>query len=585
MAAPTRRRAPQIGANQSLPSIRAALSALVREQRAAVLMAGTGNDRANEASQRFRQQFLDGMRAVMPQGLLTLDVMPDAIWYADHPALEATERRGDFVEALYAEGIRSIAVEPEATDRELNLLAEILLINWADRKEGESDLRALVQESDLTRIRLEILDRLQDKEATGDSPAIARIEAMIEALESEADGSGVSGSMRQDEVEILLRVRGGMGEQHDARETDIKPASLELPPRLEEEIQRIGQGKDLEGIADLLGRCLEVLDDPAAIGTVGRGLADWIVRSVEAAPDAEAAWTLLELLDPACTPDFKWRGLLQQAMVEFSADDQLQELRRSVPEEPSPALLGHLFSLGAAVTDPAVLHALAAALPSKAVRALADAVVLREQAIPAEGQQGQPEGDLFHHIRARVLSEDYGANRLGLAMSARVEDARFGELLLSLTFHVSGQIRQEALYALRNHPTSRLRARVHELFTDPEEVVRLEVLRHAVASRDQQLARRVEARLQEPGIAQASDNEIRALCISLGKILKSEADPILLAFALGQKASPHPHAARLALQGLKASGGRGARNALQRVVTESPRLATEAESLLRGMGA
>ncbi len=586
MAAIPRRRTPQTaGANALLPPIRSALSALVREQRSSVLMAGANNDRSSEAAQRFRQQYTEGIRAAMQSGLLTLDVMPDAIWCVDHPVLDATERKGDFVEALYAEGIRNITIEPEATDRELNILADILLINWADRRQDEADLRAIVQESDLTRVRLEILDRLQDKDATGDSPAIARIEAMIDALESEASASDESGTLRQDEVEVMLRIRGGMGEAHEG--AALKQEEGERSPRLEEEMRRIAAGRDLDDMPELLSRCVECAPTTATAELLGRSMVDWIVRGLEAsaASGSDAVWALLELLDPACTPAMRWRDPLRASLAEIVSDDQLSEIRRLLPPAETPQLRGRFFSIGSAIQDPEVLHRLSSGLPSWTIRAIADAVVLREQAAPAEGDAGSFSGDLFDRIRPRVLSEDYGAIRLGLAMAARVEDARFGELLLSLTSHASGQIREEALYALRRHPTARLRARVQELFTDPEEVVRLEVLRHAVAMKDQQIARRVEARLLDPAIAQIGEAEIRALCIAMGRVLKGEAEPVLLAFALGQKVSPSPLTPKMALHGLKASGGRGARNALQRVITEAPRFATEAESILREMGA
>jgi hypothetical protein len=463
----------------------------------------------------------------------------------------------------------------------LEQLAAVMLTDWGARKPEEADLAATVWELDFQRIRLEVVERLQEEEqgvggGGGDGPGIARIAAMIEELEAEATAAAESGMMRQDEVEVLLRLKDQVGDEK------LKLAQLridsELSPRLREDLAALRAGTDLEksDIPSLLGLGMHKVDTPLRVDLLARALVDWLSRGIAAGQTSTLGiHRLLELLDPECSPHLTWRSSVMAAMSEFGEPEMLEIISRSIPGQEDARWKGLLFGLGQAVMAEATLRSLATALPVWATRVLADAVVLREQL----DQQ-----DLYASVHGRLLEGEMGALRLGLAMAARLDDARLGDSLLNLTSHSDGSVREAALFALRRYPSPRLRTRVQELVDDPVEGVRLEVLRHAVASRDTQIGRKLEGRLCSESLSRASEAEVRALCIAMGRILKSEADGPLLAIALGQKHSFNSHASHMALYGLKASGSRNARLGLQRIVTESPRMATEAEGILREMG-
>lgn len=574
-----RSRAPTgVGADRTVGLLRNALAALGRERRSAKLLEGVKSDRAQVAGNRFKSQYIEGLRSALEgHNLLTLDVMPDALWYADHSVLDATERKGDMVEVLYSEGVRSISIEAGVSDKELELLGAILSINWQDRQPEEPDLQSAIWDADLSRIRFELVERLKDAEdAQGDSTSIDRIENMIAELEAEVSETEVSGTLKQDEVEILLRLRDTMdeSEKHLAK----LAIEAELTPRIQGDLAALADGTELSScdIPGLLGLCMHHVESAERVESLARALLDHLIRQIAAQnPNSSGLHRLLDLLDPEATPGIQWRSPIAMILYELNEPDALQTLKEAIPLQEDERWRGLFFSLGTAIHHEEILKALAENLPTWSLRVISDAVVLREQLEKSE---------LFEPIRERILSGDLGRIRLGLAMANRLEDARLGEPLLALTSHSDATIRESALFALRRQPSPRLRTRVQELFEDPAEGVRLEVLRHAVASKDQQVARKIEGRLLKPEMKQASDAEIRALCITMGRILKSESEPILLAFCLGQKPSHHLQIPKFALQGLKASNSRSARLALQRIVNESPRLATEAESILRGMG-
>ncbi len=563
--------------DRSVALVRTALGALVRERRSAKLLEGMNAEKASQVDGRFKNQYQESIQAALAlHPRLQLDVMPDAIFFTDHPVMEATERKGDMVGVLYSEGVRAVVIESGVTAVELDQLADILVTAWHERKENDADLATTVWESDFTRVRLELVERLTDEVTDGDSPAVRRVEEMVEALEAEAEAAEESGLMRQDEVEVLLRMREDVGTR--TRAADLK-LGLELVPRIQEDLDSLRLGKDLTGaeLPAVIGLCMHAVQSSQRVELLGRAMIDFLVRQILSGNMSTAGLhRLLELSDPECTPQFHARAPVISALAEFADAEVIEHLRLAVPPEENADWRAILFCLGTVLTVEDLLRQVVMVMPVWAIRVIADAVVLREQ---------MDEVDLFDSVRSRVLSDDSGRVRLGLGMAGRVDDARLGEPILGITTNADPEIREAALYALRRFSSQRLRTRVQELFLDPAEGVRMEVLRHVIAARDTQQARRIEARLLDPDVEKASEAEIRALCICMARTLRGEADGALMALALGQKRSPNPHTQRMSLQGLRASGSKNARSALQRVVGEVPRHATEAEAILREMGA
>jgi hypothetical protein len=580
MSRPLGKEGRNAAAERVVPLLRNAFASLIRDRRSARLMEGTKNQNLAEATQRFQKQYHDSiLEALEGHTSLTLDVMPDAFWFTEHQVLEGTDRKGDMVEMLFTEGVRSFTIENGISLQELDLLGQILTIAWNERKTTEPDLATSLWEADFTRVHFEVVERLDDERLDGESTSISKIEEIIEKLEYEAAETEEAGMLKQDEVEVLLKIREAAGEkQHSA---DLK-VEKDLSPRLSAELAALKNGTDLENsdIPALLGLCLHVVEAPAEAELLSHALIDFLLRQAGSGNTSTAGLhRLLELQDSECTPRLKWRGSVHRAVRDLKNPEFLEALSHLLPLHEEKKWTGFLFSFGESLRDEETLLAIASTLPGWAVRPLGDAVLLREQSSP------DPEKDLFTKIKTLLLSNNIGGIQLGMAMSSRLDDARLGEPLLALTAHPDGNVREGALYALRKHPSPRLKTRLQELFLDAFEPVRLEVLRHLAASKDAALARKIEARLQSEDLKNSSEAEIRALCISWGRVLKSEADAGLIALALGQKRAGHQAVPQMALQGLKASNTKAAHAGLQRVITESPRLATEAEAVLRELGA
>ena len=78
----------------------------------------------------------------------------------------------------------------------------------------------------------------------------------------------------------------------------------------------------------------------------------------------------------------------------------------------------------------------------------------------------------------------------------------------------------------------------------------------------------------------SDESEIRAVCISYGRVGRDHSEALLLEIASGKRRSSGTTLPGLALHGLRASGSARARAYLEHIATEVPRLREEATALL-----
>lgn len=533
------------------PSVRLALQALLKEGRRARLYAG----RDHAGVSRFVSMYISGIQqALADLPVLLVEVGPDALRLGAAELLGGGGR-GDIPDALYSEGVRAISVEAGATDDELLHLGRLLLAPWGP--EAEESLTDAIWMADFHHVAFEVVERIGDadeSEGRGDSPLLRNLAGLVEELNRAGGEEGAR--IRQDELALLLRLREELGEGATVA-TDAH-----IGPSLRAEAEACRADEDLDDIDQvaLLGRC--AVGVPEQAGPLLGALLLGVLDGLEAGDEAAAA----RLRDHAdeVGGDPRLAALLAEWPV---SGVEVRHRLVSLVQARGEALNGPLFTLFGLLRGEAARLALCTELPAWAVRVLADAWLVDDP--PREPSQA---------VKALLARAEPAALHLGLALARRVDAPPLVEPILALTDHAEPSLREEALVALRRYQTPRIRDAVHRRLDDAVEAVRLEALRYVVAYRDTDVATRLEARLMSQ--SQASDAEMRALGIAIGKLLRERAETHLIPVALGARAAPHPFAAKAALHGLRAVGSATARSAIARIGAEVPALSELAQELL-----
>lgn len=526
------------------------------------MMQGIQNAEALDISQRFRQQYLQNFRDALAQiNSIVMDITPDGVWVNDALAWEASERKGDIIEGLYTEGVRRITVEFGADDQELDRLAEILMTRWSSRSAEGLDLLSQVWESDFTHVHFEVLERLDEEGTLGESPMLPHLQALMLDL-SRQDEVGL---LRQDEADILVKLRQEM-ESTEAGQVRIGES---LPAHVTDEVNRLLSEEDLEGVdlGGLLAFSLRYLDTFEDVELIGRAMVDFIGRQWASGQSANLALLhLLDFLDPEVTPFFSQREALRRAAQGLFHDERTHHLGQHDDEEHRAVI----FSLVTAAADEGALLTMVRALPTWATRVVADAVLAIEWTT---------DDGIIEQIRGRLLAEDTASIRLGLGMASRLNAQSLVDVLMEQTHHNDPEVREAALYALRQHDLPRVHERVRVLLQDSSPAVRMEALRHCVAYRDATIGPLLESRLTQA--ANLGEPELRAICIALGRLYRGHAEMVCGEYALGTRRASHPMLPKLALQGLRAANSHAAKSYLDQVSKTHPTLATEAREILQ----
>ncbi len=561
--------APKVTAG-SVSLVAKALQALLKQGRQARLYAGGD---AQTTAGRFQKMYLSSMvEALNESPVIMLDVTPDAIYCGDGIVLESTEKKGDLVETLFAEGVRGISIEAGVTDDELQQFAVILGTPWLDLAADAKDLETTIFEADFAHVFFEVIERLGDHEDAnaGDSPLLRELSGLIAEINSRSTDDNAA-RIRQDEFAMMLRLKDTLGPEN-VEGVELR-ASISTALAAEVDSCRAGRDLDRIDVGRMVTTCITAAADPQRGAMMAGALFHYVISAMEAAEGpVPVMHNAVELLDPEFTPDLPNRAMIATAAQSLGEEPLRGRIARLLRQKGEATFRGGAFSLFSVVSTPDALVGLAGALPGWATRILADTVLLRE---------GVDERTVVDAIKKRLQSPAAGSVTLGLAMAARVEDPRLIEPIMAHAEHPDDAVRETALVALRKHHTPRIAEHVRSRVDDPSEVVRLEALRHAVAYRDVKIGAWLQTKLAEDALAARSETELRAWCIAVARIVREPMEATMTGWALGTRATHHPAQARLALHGLKALGTPDSRMALERVASEVPALRNEALALLR----
>jgi hypothetical protein len=564
----------------SVQAVRVALAALVKEGRHSRLYAGGGGGGA-EGVRRFQGQYVGSVReALQEMPAILLDVATDGIYCMGEVVLEATDRRNDLVETLYAEGVRGISIETGVDEEELALLAGILGTAWGQEPVAapaggeERTIESAIFDADFAHVYFEVVERMGDKaeDEGAESVVVRSILGLVAEINARA-GDAATARMRQDEFAVFLRLRDQVAEAQAV----VTALRAGMSAALSAEVDRCRAGRDLDDIdiGRMLATCVAAEKDPARANVLAGALLHYLVTALEeSAGRTEVLHRAVELLDEEFTPDLRHRELVLAATRSLGEDPLRARLARVLEQLGESAGRGPAFTLFGLVTDEAAICQLAEVLSPWALRVLADTVILRE---------GFDTPSTFDLVRRRLLATEPGVRALGLAMAARMEDVRLVEPLLAHAGSEDPRVPLLLLLALRRHHTPRIVEFVHQSLRSADLEVRLEALRHAVAFHDVAVGAQLRTRLSGDSLAGVADVELRAWCIALARIQREAAEPLLAQWALGERAAHHPSLPRYALHGLRAMNTAESRAALDRIAEERPGLRDEIARIVAGV--
>ncbi|MBM4390330.1 MAG: hypothetical protein FJ090_04340, partial [Deltaproteobacteria bacterium] len=546
-------------------------SALMKDAKAARMYQGIQTDQVASRS-RFQAAFLGGLRDALAEvPMLMLEVTPDALFFGDAVVLEGSERQGDMLEVLFAEGLRMLSIEAGASDEELLTMARILLTPWHEHASNEPDLANTAWQADFTHVYFEVVDSLSDQEGEdhGESPVARELLGLIKEINQRAAGDDDLTRMRQDEFAVLSKLQDHV-QFGDDEASDAAGIEDSIGPTLAAEVRALRNNADLDcaDVVGLLTACLEHCPEPTRARAVGEAIFSYLVNAVASGAAAEhLVHRVHEVLNEELTPSLPHRDAVREAAAIMAREPLRSRLGRMFAAWDAREASGTAFSLFGLLPGEDDAIALADGLPQWAVRVLADTVLLR----------AAPEPRTAIEVPKRFChATGAGSILLGLSMVARQGDPRLIETALAHAKSERDDVREAALVALRAQQTPRVRELVRAALVDPAEGVRMEAMRYAVAYRDAEVATALEVRLCNGALGELGATEVRALCIAYARLVPDRAEPLLGDFALGRRVPTHPELPRLVLHGLRAAGTGTARSLVEKVTRTVPALAEEA---------
>ncbi len=560
--------------------LREAFLALVRGAKAERMYLGSAATEMNAAHARFHLAFLRGVREALEElPVLILVVSPAGIQLGNFVVLEATDSRGDVVESLFSAGLRRFYIEVGAADEELAAMGRLLLTPWGTMGDEDEDLSAAVWHADFAHVYFDVMDALADREneEVGDSPIVRELAGLVLELNAQAKGSadGELARLRQDELAVFLGVKDTVEFRTVGREDARVRLEGNFSSQLAGELQALREDRDMatSDVVGLLATCINAAVESDRARMIGEA---WFTFVVNAALVQRGTSALIlrtaELLDEDLTPNLAHRDIVRAASGMLAQEPTRGRLVRLFATSEQKEVTGLAFTLFNLLPGEAEAVTLADVLPVWATRVLADTLLLRCVAESVAAVELA--------TRFMALSER-GGILLGLMMAARHSDPRLIEPLLGHVGDATEEVREAALVALRQYQTPRIREAVRTALGDSTERVRVEALRYCVAYRDVGAFPLLETRIDSTEVGSASDAELRALCIAIGRIHGAQSLPLLSALAQGAHPARHPQLPRFALHGMRAVNSDAARTAMTRAARLVPALAAEVDALMQ----
>lgn len=554
---------------------------------------------------RFLDAFIDHSLDFLREfQLLNVEIEPEAVMYQGHEVLGAAQKGDQLCYGLYSEGLRGISIERSASRRELERLVDILARDWLRRDDEAEDFLAAAWRADFHHVHVDVADRFSDDDdrgqdmtrdelalggslaggdrarALGDSVLVAEVQGLLQELESgDAFGEDII-KMKQDEVQLYLRIRDEMADKvEEGGDEELIALDPGTQAALNREVERVNEGEELPAstAGALWFELTRLATDDDDVEQLGTTLVRHMIVLVEQGRIAEAPSLLqrtLGLLDADLFPGFQRaaafrRGLaalvgplygprLVTAMRRRSDHEGLAApiftLLSSMPED----AIHRMIELGAAAEDCGPLR-----------QVLADAIVT-----------------ILRHDAQSVYELLVGSSEelavVPLLAMSRLDYPRAVEHCLLLARSPLPGLREQSLRALRAYQSPNIKAGMIKALDDPTPGVRLEALRYLSVYRDLALLPELEARIRSEWFGELDEEEVKGWLMAFGIIGREQAVPLLRNIALDvAKVHGRPAVVKpMAVRGLKAAGTATAKVALKQVAREQPAL----RSLLRQLG-
>jgi len=508
------------------------------------------------------RQFADSLALIAAHRAVVLSVEHDglfldgqALWTDDMLARRAST-------ALLAQGLSSVTVASDATQRAVATLAVLLARDW-----GSADIGALRRTVASGASPGLIFNFEQDAQAA-EARQILPTE-LLSLLRSPA------GKAADDVTRALDLIR-----QHLERPGDvvgaILGAGLDKRQRLGPELTAIDDDVDIS--ADVVGRvlfeCMRL--DPSGLQAADTfRLALDHFDSLASRGRAQEADALIRraiaLANEETGPNWPHRALLQaevDAIFNRGVILRLVGAANAAAEGTHDSWVRLLFGLGSAIRAEQVAGAteIFGELSNAAHRqAVADGLVLALH----------QDLDSLDSLLSRATGP--GQSILLLAVGRLDAPPLLGKILAHLESPIA-LVRQDALVALRKHRSPRTEELVRRALSDPESAVRVEALRYVSVYRDTDAAPQIMERLCSLKQGEAPLEEQRALGMAYALITREEG-VLPLTRVVQDAGAARSDAATAAVLGLGALGESG-RAALRGLARTKPEL----RSLIRAAG-
>ncbi|MCB9745259.1 MAG: HEAT repeat domain-containing protein [Alphaproteobacteria bacterium] len=497
---------------------------------------------------------------------------------------------------LFAEGVRTIGFHRGVTEEELERLAELLTSDWRRRSEFEEDLVASLWRAEFEHVHVDVASRFSQsddqsldalradalggrkargEDLSGDSIQLQELESLMEQLRAGERGDHPMTQMKQDEAELLNRLRAQLKDPVEAADEDEELVLIDPLTRaqLEEELLVLARGEDcpIEDMGQVFFELLVGCVDGQGAMEIGAFVAAHALDQLERGHPEVSSLLLarcLAALDEDLFPHFYNREAFRQgysrALLKTGARARLvNAIQRN---EDKTRLRGALFTMLAGLSHDlrADLVSLCAELPDADSRQVAaDTLLLmleqdEEQLIKMvdSSREAGAVGPLL------ALSRISAPQAIGACM-ARVRDA-------------DARVREAALRSLRGQRSPGVKRVMVEALADPEKDVRVEALRYLAVHRDAAQVPDIEEHLKSKDFPGGEPEELRAWFFSYALIGRATSLSLLRQVALGKltiHGAPEEEAVGLALSAIHRVGTPAAKKLLGDLAKQEPRLA------------
>ena len=475
-------------------------------------------DANNPTVVKFREELAAALiQQLAEHGRMVLTFTSDDILTEEVSLYPARSREDNLALPFYRDGIRAMALEPDITPREVEVLLDAVL-RVTRHEATDDDLVTLLWDADLDHVGVDAASTEGDVEtgAGDEEEGGGPIAPWPRGGPAPVTGSGPADAGSGD---------GPEQDRSDDRETGVQSADLptvflelaagaaQETERLREECEREAALSVAEASLGLLRACLDNLTDPAARGEVGALLPRLLHETL-----AQGQWShardALDVLRRCDIPGWSVQGLVQDLLQPTSLTT------RGVIEH----LDGNdLFNVGAFVE---FARDLGVEGFEWLMRVLAESQEQRTRRpllrLIADMARDNPE-----RLASWLSDERWYVVRNVVHILGWIGGNQIAGLLGTAAKHEETRVRREVVAAFAQVDPSVARPRLLALLDEGDPLLVAPVLHQLAGGRDPDVARRLLREIQAPGFDGRSDDERQAILSTLSATAGDEALPIL----------------------------------------------------------